>query len=200
MIEIHSAQKKDVPDIVDIHLQSFPDFFLTQLGKDFLNLYYCSVLEHPQGILLVSTNETGEAIGFCAGTVVSSGFNGRIVKDNFISYSLEGLKLLFTKPLRLLRLLKNMSKENSKVGDKGEYAELMSIGVNPNTQRTGAGKAMLLAFEDEVRKYGSRDVSLTTDYYENEKAIGFYHSMGYKEWYDFVTYPDRRMYRMIKNL
>ena len=46
----------------------------------------------------------------------------------------------------------------------------------------------------------SSRLSLTTDYYDNEQAVGFYKSQGYEVMYDFVTYPERRMYRLIKRL
>ena len=36
--------------------------------------------------------------------------------------------------------------------------------------------------------------------YNNGKAIGFYHSMGYETMYEFVTFPNRKMYRLIKTL
>ena len=93
-----------------------------------------------------------------------------------------------------------MTKENAGVGDKGEYAELLSIGVDPDKQGGGVGKKMLLALEEEVAQRGGVKLSLTTDYENNEKAVGFYHSLGYDEWYVCVTYPNRRMYRMIKPL
>ena len=199
MIEIREALKTDIEKIVDVHNAAFKDFFLTSLGSRFLALYYRSVLNNPRGILLVSDNGDG-VIGFCAGTLLSAGFNSNLIKKNFSAYALEGLKLLFTNPVSLWHLFKNFSKEDSNVGDKGEYAELLSIAVDPNTQRSGAGKSMLLALEEEVKKRGGKQLSLTTDYNDNEKAIGFYHSLGYKEWYDFVTYPNRRMYRLIKDI
>ena len=51
-----------------------------------------------------------------------------------------------------------------------------------------------------MKKEGVDRVSLTTDYYNNESAVGFYHSMGYETLYEFVTYPNRKMYRLIKTL
>ena len=199
MIEIREALPTDIERIVDVHNAAFKDFFLTSLGSRFLALYYRSVLMHPRGVLLVSDNGEG-VIGFCAGTVLSAGFNSSLIKSNFSSYVIEGLKLLLTNPVSLWHLFKNFSKENSNVGDKGEYAELLSIAVDPNTQRSGAGKSMLLALEEEAKKRGGKQLSLTTDYNDNEKAIGFYQSLGYREWYDFVTYPNRRMYRLIKDI
>ena len=199
MIEIREALPTDIERIVEVHNVAFKDFFLTSLGCRFLALYYRSVLRHPRGILLVSDKGEG-VIGFCAGTLLSAGFNSCLIKSNFRSYVIDGLKLLITNPISLWHLFKNFSKENSNVGDKGEYAELLSIAVDPNTQRSGAGRSMLLALEEEVKKRGGKQLSLTTDYNDNEKAIGFYHSLGYREWYDFVTYPNRRMYRLIKDI
>ena len=51
-----------------------------------------------------------------------------------------------------------------------------------------------------MKKEGVIYVSLTTDYDNNNKAVGFYNSMGYKILYEFVTYPNRKMYRLIKKL
>lgn len=199
MIEILRAQEKDIPDIVAIHLKAFPDFFLTSLGYSFLKLYYKTVLKSSDGVLLIGRLD-GETTGFCAGTLLSAGFNSRLVKSNLIGYLSLGLKLLFTHPLRVYHLLKNMTRENAVVGDQGEYAELLSIGVDPPIQGRGVGKNMLVALEKELTQRGGTKLSLTTDYDNNEFAIGFYHSLGYKEWYDFLTYPNRRMYRMIKQI
>lgn len=199
MIKIREAFPTDIEKVVDVHNAAFKDFFLTSLGSKFLALYYRSVLMHPRGILLVSDNGE-EIIGFCAGTLLSAGFNSSLIKSNFSAYVLESFKLLFTNPISLWHLFKNFSKEDSNAGDKGEYAELLSIGVDPSVQRSGAGKAMLLALEEVVKKRGGKQLSLTTDYNDNEKAIGFYNSLGYREWYDFVTYPNRRMYRLIKDI
>lgn len=196
---IKKATIADVNSIVTIHKHAFPDFFLTTLGESFLMIYYKSVMNSLDGILLVCKNED-DTIGFCAGTLLSAGFNLRLIKNNLIGYTCQGIKQLFTHPFRVLHLFRNMTKENADMGDKGEYAELLSIGVDPNKQGGGVGKKMLIALEEEVAHRGGTKLSLTTDYENNEKAIGFYHSLGYKEWYDFITYPNRRMYRMIKQI
>lgn len=199
MIEICRASLKDIDAVVKIHEKTFRGFFLTKLGSSFLYLYYKSVLNNADGILFVS-RQNDKIIGLCAGTMLSAGFNTRLIKDNIIRYGLESLKLLFVNPKYLLHLIKNMSKEDSRFGDDGNYAELLSIGVDPNVQRSGAGREMLLKLEAEVKKRGGKKLSLTTDYKDNEKAINFYKSQGYEPWYDFLTYPNRRMYRMIKYL
>ena len=199
MIAIQKATKNDIDAIVRVHEAAFPDFFLTQLGAAFLRLYYKSVMNHKDGVLLVCKMD-GVTIGLCAGTVLSAGFNTKLIKANMFEFGIESMKILFTKPQALIHLMKNMSKENSTVGDDGNYAELLSIAVDPKVQRSGAGKAMLLELEKVIKEKGGEKLSLTTDYEENDKAVSFYKSLGYEPWYDFVTYPNRRMYRLIKQL
>lgn len=46
MIEI-KTQEKDIPDIVAIHIQAFPDFFLTTLGEAPTSWYAASEDEIP---------------------------------------------------------------------------------------------------------------------------------------------------------
>lgn len=199
MIAIRKATRNDIEAIVRVHEAAFPDFFLTKLGTSFLRLYYNSVMNHKDGVLLACKMD-GILIGLCAGTVLSAGFNSKLIKANIIKFGIESMKILFTKPKALIHLMKNMSKEDSSAGDDGNYAELLSIAVDPKVQRSGAGKAMLLELEKVIKEKGGERLSLTTDYEDNEKAIGFYKSLGYEPWYDFVTYPNRRMYRLIKQL
>ena len=82
---IRQAKFIDLDAIVKIHDGAFPDFFLTSLGDGFLKLYYKSVLNSPDGILLISQREN-EIIGFCAGTLLSSGFNTRLIKYQYPQY------------------------------------------------------------------------------------------------------------------
>lgn len=200
MITIRKATINDVEAIVKIHEQAFPNFFLTTLGKRFLCLYYkcmCNCVD----VATLCAEEDGEIKGFATSSYYSHGFNTTLIKKNLFQFGLMGVELVFTKPKAILRLVKNLDKkaEGIAVEDNGEYAELYSIAVMPGNQGSGIGKKLLIATEEDVAKHNSK-ISLTTDYYNNEKTIGFYHSLGYQDYYEFVTYPERRMWRMIKDL
>ena len=88
----------------------------------------------------------------------------------------------------------------SALEDNEDYAELYSIGVSKAAQGKGVGKLLLAESERVMKSEGVQRVSLTTDFYDNEQAVGFYHSMGYETLYEFITYPNRKMYRLIKTL
>ncbi|WP_221658070.1 GNAT family N-acetyltransferase [Bacteroides salyersiae] len=196
---IHPVRKDEIDALVVIHTSAFPEFFLTQLGRRFLRLYYSSVLSHPEGILL-GYYEEDRLTGFCAATINSNGFNKRLIKFHFFAFVIETFILLLTNIKALKRLYLNLSKSDSANTDKGEYAELLSIGVDREHQGKGIGKQLLMALEEEVKQRGGRKLSLTTDCHNNKQAVSFYRSMGYRVFYDFMAYPDREMYRLIKTL
>lgn len=200
MIDIKKAMPEDVDGIVDIHLEAFKHFFLSSLGKRFLKLYYLSFIQCGKGVVLCAKKD-GKLVGFSACSYKSRGFNSNLIKKNLFKYGIEAVILLFTKPGALIRLAKNMNKESSDVAvkDDGQYAELYSIAVNPTCQGEGVGRLLLTATENEVANHNNK-VSLTTDYFNNDKTIAFYKALGYENFYEFITYPNRKMWRMIKEL
>lgn len=197
-MNIRKAEQKDIESIVVIHCDAFKGFFLTSLGKDFLRFYYSKFVASDETVALVAEEE--DILGFSAATKVCKGFNSRLIKQNIFSFGMLSLKLVFTNPGALLRLVKNLTKKGDDVQDDEEYAELYSIGVDSKQQGKGIGKKLLYKTEEILKESGVERVSLTTDYENNENTVGFYRSMGYETLYEFVTYPNRKMYRFIKKL
>jgi len=176
-MEIKNIEKSYINAVVEVHKNSFNDFFLTRLGDDFLKVYYES-LRNNNNALLIGLFSGGKLCGFCAASVLSKGFNTQLIKNNFLQFSLIGIRLLFTRPYSFVRLIKNFSKINSNIEDNAEYAELVSIGVSKNDQGKGIGKKLLFELEKELKLKGCSKLSLTTDYYSNENTIGFYKRSG----------------------
>ncbi len=193
------ATIQDVDQIVKIHQDAFATFFLTSLGGDFLRFYYKSFIKNKETVCLV-TVDNREIVGFSAATMKSKGFNSRLIYSNSIAFFGWSFKMLFTNPKALVRLAKNLTKKSDSVTDNEEYAELFSIGVSPICQGKGVGSLLLSETETTLLKKGVQKLSLTTDYYNNESTIAFYKRNGYRVLYQFTTYPDREMYRFIKDL
>lgn len=198
-MEIKKAEQADIESIVKIHCNAFKGFFLTSLGTDFLRFYYTCFINSNETVTMCAI-ENGVILGFSASTKVCKGFNGRLIKSNLVDFGMLSIKLLFVSPKSLIRLLKNLTKKGEAVVDNEDYAELYSIGVSQDAQSKGVGKKLLATLEKVMKEEGVKRVSLTTDYYNNEAAVRFYMSMGYEILYEFVTYPDRKMYRFIKSL
>lgn len=197
---VSKATLNDIDGIVKIHQEAFRDFFLTSLGEDFLKLYYSTFVNSKNGVVYCA-KKRDNIVGFSATSYESHGFNSKLIKRNLLDYGLIAVKLLFSQPKSILRLARNLNKEskNSSIKDDGLYAELYSIAVSPDCQGEGVGRFLLTVTEEDVRDHNNK-ISLTTDYYNNDKTIAFYKALGYQEYYDFVTYPNRRMWRMIKEL
>ena len=199
MIEVKPITIESINSVITIHLDAFRGFFLSELGKDFLFTYYNSVRKNDRGVLL-GCFEDDILLGFCASTKLSSGFNSYLVKKNFFRFAKTGLLLLFRNPHALLHLFKNFTKMNSSISDEGKYAELLSIAVSTSAQGKGVGKLLLSQLEIVLKEMNIKQLSLTTDYDDNDKTLKFYKSLNYRELYDFIAYPERKMYRFIKNL
>lgn len=199
MISTRLLNKQDVNELVDIHIEAFSDFFLTSLGRSFLEVYYKSLIKHREGVAVCAVNESSEMVGFCVGTISSVGFHKRLIISNIIQFGIQFAIILFKNPRSILRLISNMEKVPVKQID-GNVAELLSVGVRKSVVGTGAGGALVQRFEDELKSKKSMVVTLTTDFDKNERAIGFYRKIGYEIYTEFIAFPDRKMYKMIKYL
>lgn len=198
-MELRIVEKEEIEDVVSIHCAAFRDFFLTELGHDFLATYYEAFRKSDRAILL-GCFENNRLLGFSAGAYVSAGFNKYLVKSNLLPFLLQGIKIMLVKPSSILRLIKNFKKVDNTIVDKGLYAELFSIAVLPSQQGLGIGKQLMKKFETDLKIKGCKEVSLTTDVEHNDSTLLFYQSVGFHILYPFTSYPHRKMYRLIKQL
>lgn len=198
-MNIRAADKSDFKILADIHVKAFDDFFLTSLGVGFMRAYYKASLQNRDSIAFCATDEDGEIIGFSSGCAQAAGFHKRLLTDNFFLFLNQAIILLFTRPKAIIHLARNLDK-NGNPTDDGRYAELLSIAVLPESKGSGVGKALINAFEVEAQSRGCKKISLTTDYTGNQVVLSFYKNAGYEVFYEFTTYPHRKMYKLIKNI
>jgi GNAT superfamily N-acetyltransferase len=185
---------------INIHKEAFNNFFLTSLGDSFLKLYYSSVINSPKGLVICLFDNNNNLVGFAAGTYCSKGFHKEILLNNFFSYVWVLFNVVLFRPKAIIRLFKNLNKRKNIEVDKGMYAELLSIAVPPEYKGMGYGKILLKAFETELKYSDSDKIALTTDFINNENVLSFYEKSGYKLLYEFTTYPNRKMVKLIKEL
>lgn len=198
-MNFRKVKKTEYELIATIHLQAFKDFFLTSLGYSFLRTYYQTCLKNNESIAVCAVDNNGKIIGFCIGCKTSKGFHRRLLFKNFIEFILPTFRIFFTNPKALFRLLGNLEK-NANINDDGNYAELLSLGVSPKYESLGVGKELIRVFEAEAIINGCKKIALTTDYYNNDHVISFYKKVGYSVLYEFTTYPNRKMYKLIKEI
>lgn len=197
-VRIGRLNKEDYKVITEIHLQAFKHFFLTSLGKKFLQTYYKACISSKESISIGAFDINGAIIGFSIGCIRSRGFHKRLVINNLLPFLVSSFVLVFKRPTALLRLIKNLEKKSS-IHDNGEYSELLSIAVHPSFMGSGIGKLLMVTFENEVYSRGGKIITLTTDLNNNDYTLNFYRNSGYFFYQKFVSYPNRKMVKLIKN-
>lgn len=198
-MEIRDLNISDVPKIAEVHEKSFREFFLTSLGRNFLEVYYSSCINNDNTIGIGLFDNEGNLHGFATGSIQSLGYHKALLLQNTFLFFKSLLFVSLRRPKVIFRLAKNINKKSNKIDDK-QYAELLSIAILPNLKGSGYGKVLLEEFEKKVKSRSASKIALTTDYNDNDSVIKFYNKCGYEVYYDFITYPNRHMYKLIKNL
>lgn len=186
-----ASDKKIVDDVVDIHLRTFQDFFLTFLGKGFLKQLYKGYIEHNESNLIIA-KEDNEILGFIAYSSDVSDLYKFLIKHKLIQFAWYSLFAFVKKPTILLRLLAAFSK-SEEVERQESYVELASIGVDPNFKRKGVGSALINYLKDNVDFNKYCYISLETDAEDNEYANKFYQKNGFVLQKTYETKQGRKM-------
>lgn len=187
--ELRPAAAADVPRMVEIHLAAFSGFFLSFLGPRFLGLLYGEAVALGEICFVASSG--GRIVGFVVGARHPGGFFKKLVRRRLIAFGLAAVPAVLRKPGTALRVVRGLLKP-MQAAKAAEIATLMSIGVDPTTQGTGAGKALVLAFFEEARARGATVVDLTTDKVDNERTNAFYRALGLVVAREIVT-PEGRI-------
>ncbi len=180
-----------VPGLVEIHLLSFRNFFLTFLGPAFLRELYGAIVADPSGIGCVAWSE-GRVSGFAIGTSHSAGLYARLLRRRWWRFGLAALPAFIRRPSILPRLLRAFSMPGQEPSGENN-GTLMSIAVHPAFQGQGVGAQLVGAFLQEAAVRGLDGVDLTTDALENEPANRFYQGLGFGLKRSYVTPEGRKM-------
>ena len=182
-IQIRPAQTSDIAQVVQVHIQAFPGFFLTLMGTRFLRLLYSGFLNHPTGISLVACPQAkpSEVIGFVVGTTQPQGFFSQLLRQHWLAFAMASLWPLLKKPgLVFVKLWSALFYRGESLPDQPTAALLSSLGVKPTAQGQQIGQQLVSAFLAHAQTAGATAVYLTTDQSDNTKANHFYTKLGFK--------------------
>lgn len=195
-----NAEFKDISLIVEIHLAAFQNYFLSQLGYEFLSVMYKAFLRSPKCIFVVFELTENELGGFVVGTV-SGGADRWLALRFFPQFLLAIVPAVVRHPINVVRRLIKRFFDADEMPDVPSNAALLrSIGVLPSIRGGGAAIALLKAFEVLALAKGAEHVYLTTDEVENERAQRFYVRAGYGLCARFKQDGRRRMWLMSKKI
>ena len=98
--------KNKIREVVEIHISTFPGFFLTFLGKGFLEKLYKGFIDHKNSELLVAADDNKNIIGFLAYSEDISDFYKYLIKEKLFGFAWYSFIAFLRKPHIMFRLLR----------------------------------------------------------------------------------------------
>jgi ribosomal protein S18 acetylase RimI-like enzyme len=166
-------------EIVAVHLEAFPKFFMARLGARFLREYYRCVADYPRGVLLAESGREN-FIGFVSGFVDPASFY-RELRRRRLRLGLAGCAGIVTRPQRFITLLANYRRAGFAAHQLSvpTTAELSSLAVRPSAAGRGVGSRLVQKFMIAARDHGADRVVLTTDANDENASNKFYLRLGF---------------------
>lgn len=189
--KINPDEKKIIKEVVNIHMNTFTGFFLTFMGRGFLEQMYSSYCKHNESDLLVATDDE-KIVGFLAYSGNFSGLYKYMIKTKLVLFAWYSLGALIRKPKVFMHLIKAFLKP-SEVKREEKYIQLSSIGVSPEIKSKGIGTQLIKALIDDVDFSKYDYINLETDAIDNEATNHFYEKNGFLLYRKYKTDEGRLM-------
>lgn len=188
-MKVVCAEREHLPGMAWCHQSAFPGSFMTQMGVPWLKALYGYFLRQRRGVSVVALDERGRVIGLAVG-------GDPQIRGQFLRYALYRYPHLIA--LGFLRsalirkvLLAEMGYRMGPARDgpsearldsryPGPIGNLLSIGVAPEAQGSGAAGPLLSRFQSECALQGYRSLTLSV-VRSNSRAVRFYTRSGWEE-------------------
>ncbi len=195
---VRRATALDLLDIVKIHQRAFANYFLTNLGVDFLVRYYALVLNYRSGIVLVAERD-GKLEGFSCGFIDPAEFYKLMWRSRF-AFIMPAFSALLRHPSLAAGVLYGVHRIHASASrQSARSCELSSIAVAPEAGGNGLGTALIRAFIAQARSMEAECVYLTTDADGNEQANALYRQAGFLQTQRFLQRKGRWMNEYVMN-
>jgi ribosomal protein S18 acetylase RimI-like enzyme len=177
----------DVPNVSRLHMEVFPDYFLTHLGFNFLVLFYQEFTK--PGCYAVVAYAGPKCIGFITGTSAPEQLFHTFYHNRFMSIGWIVIKRVFVDSFLRSEIIKRLAHfrtaifarltPNTGQAKHHDKTDLMSIGVSENYRGMDVAEQLLGVFLSLLAQDEIRYVSLTVRS-SNPRAIRFYEKTGWK--------------------
>lgn len=194
------AGQRGLDDVVSVHLDAFPGYFMAQLGPWFLREYYRCIVEYPRGVLLTEYGDRG-CVGIVAGFIDPASFYYELRRRR-VHLALAAGAGVVARPLRLLTLLRDYRRVGGAARqalDPGT-AELSSLAVRPSAAGQGVGTRLVRRFIAAAESFCAKRVTLTTDTIENDAVQRFYRGLGFTAVRTFEARRGRMLEEFVINI
>ncbi len=194
---VHALEFNNVNKIVDLHIEVFPDYFLTHLGRGILLLFYSHFVNNRNNIAVLA-EVSGSPVGFVSGVLKPSEFYREFYKRHFFTIAVTVFVRMFLSnvvragvcervgqiiPAFISRFgVSNRESSDARESDIsfGINARLLSIGLVGDFRGTGIAEKMVSCFCNLAASKGADTVGLTV-FLSNLSAIRFYEKNGWQK-------------------
>lgn len=191
-VEKISDKKELIADVTRIHLETFTGFFLTFMGRGFLEVMYKSYTKHTDSDIIAAFDENDRIMGFLAYSNDMSGLYKYMIKTRLVPFMWYSLLAFFRKPKIFIKLVSAFLKPGESKREE-EYVEISSIGVSPEFKNRGVGSALLEYMKKNIDFGKYSYINLETDAVDNEAANNFYKKNGFVLARTYQTQEKRKM-------
>ena len=191
-ISIKKIKFIDISEVALIHVVSFKESFLTNLGIDVVKKYYEWQLMSPDRVFSYGIFFDRRLAGYCFGGSFSMALGGFLIRNKkVIFFSILKKPWVLLKPIFLKKIIigmkiffrfikiKNLKKKAS-TNKKGKNFGILAIATDPEFRGKGFGKKLMLFSEEIAQKESYNKIRLTVSS-KNHRAIDFYLNLGYEK-------------------
>lgn len=191
-----AKNNRELQEIVKVHIEAFPNFFLTSLGDDLLFELYRSFLEVKNSGIYIAKIDNN-IVGFIAFTERSTLIYYNILKRHFLSFFLKLFKRFLKNPISFFKLIyifkKKLFSKKEKDKKNSKKIRVESIAVKPNYSNRGVGKELIDFLKGNIDFKKFDFIELETDAKNNEKTNYFYQKNNFIKIKEITTDENRIM-------
>jgi ribosomal protein S18 acetylase RimI-like enzyme len=198
MCQICKILESEVSDIVSIHLDAFPNFFLSNLGKDVLYQFYTYLLR-DKNTISYCLKEKDVIVGFIIVSTQARGLYTRIFTRGFFNFLLPIFFSFLKNPSLIKRMIISITSTRKHKTPNNTSVSILSICVRQFNAGKGIGKRLVEKLEMELIQKNIERYYLTTDADNNDLTNSFYLKNNFVLYSSFLQ-GKRRMNLYIKNL
>lgn len=175
--------KAHLPAVVKLHRDNITTGLTAWLGQRFCEHLYWGIRSSPYSFVLVYEDKHHQPLGFiCCATNISKMYK-RIILQRFFPMALSAISK-FLRPSVFKQALTAVKRPKTfKTGNYSEWklpdAEIIAMGVRPDSQGKSIGTKLLQAAFERFRSLGHEKVRAWTRE-DNEQSTAFYQKRGFK--------------------
>jgi len=189
-VKVTEAHEVHIPGMVQCHIKSFPERFMTEMGYHWLRALYLFFIKHRRSICRIAVDVDGKVVGLAVG-------GDSHIRDEFLSSALFRYphlifwkffskrmvrRVLLQELVRKLHLKHAAALTRNTKAPRSEIrsGNLLSICVLPDCEGTGVAGKLIESFQLACKAEGYERLTLSV-VSENSRALAFYKKQGWRQ-------------------